>query len=805
MSDTGKQVIYRQLLDNHRFIQIPMIQRDFAQGRETAEEIREDFLSALADKLALPPGDPSLPLNLDFVYGSVEGIDGESRFAPLDGQQRLTTLFLLHWYFAWKDDRWSDFKSLFERNGHSRFTYRVRPSSSDFFDFLVAFRPETLPKEVSSLSELIVDQPQYFRSWRSDPTIRATLVMLNSIHKHFAESEGFFDRITDMERPAITFQLLDLKKFDLSDDLYIKMNARGMPLTPFETFKARYEQELENQFDGDTRKIGDQEFPIHDFVSRRMDTAWMDLFWTENKSKTKRSASVDDNIFNLFRVMALLTRDPEREECLSDVKILTKSRPDFSTFQSRNWLDENFTAALIPLLEQWCQGNAGFQPLLPTTDYFDEKKLFSKMTADSLSVDVPELLLFFAYVYYIKEHEESLDAAGFQNWMRVVHNLVINSNIDRDERLPGGMTAVLTLLPHSIEILDYLATRESTEGLSSFPRRQITEESLKAALLLNHDGWQSLIYRAERHGYFRGQIEFLLDFCGAISESQENAVDDWDEETHKKCQRSFEDYLVKAESMFGNSGLDNSKFFWQRSLLAVGDYLFPMTSQRKSLLVDAATETNSWKRLLRGYQLHEASARQLLKSLWDQLDSEDPFPEQLEKLISDVELEPWREAFVNSPSAFGYCGKRTIRWNSERHIYLLSKVQMNSAHAELFSYTFFRDELVPKEAKGEFTPLHLNPEYYFAKETGIEPGFRFSWANNNEWHTFKVEWNGTGYDVYISSASIDKNPAAKQLLIDNAGFKPNPLYMRIGRQTSAAGFHECLQEIRDALLTVEAG
>ena len=804
MSDTGKQIIYKQLLDDHSFIQIPMIQRDFAQGREAVEEIREEFLSALHAALRLPSDDPSLPLNLDFVYGSVEGSDSQSRFAPLDGQQRLTTLFLLHWYFAWKDDRWNSFEALFQRDGHSRFTYRVRPSSSDFFDFLVKFRPETSPDAVPSLSELVVDQPQYFRSWRFDPTIRATLVMLDSIHEHFAECEGFFDRITDVKQPAITFQLLDLKKFDLSDDLYIKMNARGMPLTPFETFKARYEQELEDQFDSQSRKIGEQEFPIHDFVSRRMDTTWMDLFWTENKSLGKRAASVDNNIFNLFRVVALLTRDPEGEDCLSDVKILTKTRPDFSTFHSRNWLDEEFTAALIPLLEQWCQGRSGFQPSLPNCDYFDEKKLFSKMTTDSLSLDVPEILQFFAYVYYIKEHEDSLHVAAFQKWMRVVHNLVINSNIDRDERVPGGMAAILTLLPHSNEILDYLASLDSTDGLGSFPRRQITEESLKAALLLNHGGWQPLIDRAEGHGYFRGQIEFLLDFCGVINKSQRNLVEEWDDRSHEQCHSHFENYLVTAEAMFTDSGLDNANFLWQRALLSVGDYLFPMTSQRKSLLFDASTETNSWKRLLRGYQLHEATGRQLLKSLWDQLDTEVPLPEQLEKLISNAELEPWREAFVKSPTAFGYCGKRTIRWNSEEEVYLLSKVQMNSAHAELFSYTFYYDELLSRSAKGEFAPLQLVNQYYFAKETGIEPGFRFTWSHGEIELTIEVEWNGKSYYLYINYEDISDVPAAKDALINNAGFKVNIPNISLAREANATNFYGCVQQICDALSLVEA-
>ena len=87
------QIIYKQLLQRHGHIRIPMIQRDYAQGRPAESAVRELFLRALEEALRKPADDPTLPLNLDFIYGSVEG-DGKKRFLPLDGQQRLTTLFL---------------------------------------------------------------------------------------------------------------------------------------------------------------------------------------------------------------------------------------------------------------------------------------------------------------------------------------------------------------------------------------------------------------------------------------------------------------------------------------------------------------------------------------------------------------------------------------------------------------------------------------------------------------------------------------------------------------------------------------
>lgn len=91
MSKNNDKVSFWKLLNEKKII-IPIIQRDYAQGREGKEFLRERFLGQLFDALK----DNANPLVLDFVYGSVEN----NTLYPLDGQQRLTTLWLLHWYLA---------------------------------------------------------------------------------------------------------------------------------------------------------------------------------------------------------------------------------------------------------------------------------------------------------------------------------------------------------------------------------------------------------------------------------------------------------------------------------------------------------------------------------------------------------------------------------------------------------------------------------------------------------------------------------------------------------------------------------
>ena len=72
---------------------IPTIQRDYALGRRNKVDKRNSFLIALKTAVCT---NEQLPL--DFVYG----VDNDTMFIPLDGQQRLTTLWLLHWYIAYK-------------------------------------------------------------------------------------------------------------------------------------------------------------------------------------------------------------------------------------------------------------------------------------------------------------------------------------------------------------------------------------------------------------------------------------------------------------------------------------------------------------------------------------------------------------------------------------------------------------------------------------------------------------------------------------------------------------------------------
>lgn len=764
MSESGSQITLKQLLDRHQRIQIPMIQRDYAQGRPAAEDVREEFLGTLKQAFALAPDDAALPLNLDFIYGSVD-IDGPVRFLPLDGQQRLTTLFLLHWYLAWRDGCQVEFQQVFCEDEGSRFSYSVRPSSAEFLDALVNFWPEREAAEGVSLAKLINNQAWYFRYWRLDPTIQSCLVMLEAIHQHFADVKGAYPRLMDGRRPVITFQLLALENFGLSDDLYIKMNARGKPLTAFETFKARYEYELKGQFLVETRDISGQPFAIADFFARRMDTRWADFFWAY---RDKETHLYDDAVMNFFHAVAFVCRDPASSSYLEDVSLFRAKplRSAYALYHKGRWLERDFSLTLMLLLETWSAQEDKFTPLLPDNPYFNEALTFQRLISDPSALAYTDLVQLFAYVAFLRASVEPPEPQALLDWMRVICNLSINSSYERPSDMQRSILAVQELLPHAGNILGYFASNE--KPTSGFYLQQVSEERVKAELLLAHRGWRGLIERAEKHGYFKGQIEFLLEFSGALDMLRIETLANWRPPLHVSMQQQFSECLDKAETMFNARGLSSlTDFRWERSLLSLGNY-FLRSGSNRSFLVNSASEQASWKRLLRAGREDEQKARELLGELWNKIDLASPLELQLDKLIADAEgLEPWRQVMVDTPEVFRYCGEHGLRWDGN-HIYLLKKSRMSGMHAELFSYHLYT-QLKAVHQQKKLLPLLLY-DYQAVSGSEFEP-FLYLALTLRGYSLYPLVYSFSGrFRIEVSRKELKPVPDLESLLVTTFKF-----------------------------------
>lgn len=235
-------------------IRIPVIQRDYAQGRSDlgVEEIRNDFVSSL--KLAL---EENSQLTLDCIYGSIK----DKSFIPIDGQQRLTTLFLLHYYISVASKKLNS-----EMLG--KFTYMVRDSAKEFCESLVT-QDLDLSSQCPSLS--IKNSLWYHGGvFDNDPTIIGMLKMLDEIHDKFGvrDAQEYYEKLFQ-KKSVIKFWWLSIDNFGFADDLFIKMNARGKLLTRFEMFKSEFETVISKSANSDI---------LHEW-KEKIDNGWLEFFW----------------------------------------------------------------------------------------------------------------------------------------------------------------------------------------------------------------------------------------------------------------------------------------------------------------------------------------------------------------------------------------------------------------------------------------------------------------------------------------------------------------------------------------------
>ncbi|MCC2548517.1 DUF262 domain-containing protein [Hymenobacter sp. BT175] len=482
-------------------VQVPMIQRDYAQGRKSEEAVRSRFLSALFGALG-----GNNQLTLDFVYGSVQLLDKKPYFVPLDGQQRLTTLFLLYWYIGNRELTGEHKTRLNAWLG--KFSYATRSTARDFCAKLTSVDIDPASKP----SQTIRNLAWFYSSYQQDPTVQAMLEMLDAIHKRYVEAAA-----TDLF-PALkqlSFYVLPLDGFGLSDELYIKMNARGKQLTGFENFKAdfidwlRADTNPEREEFAEPVALDGRSIPFVDAFTIKLDTTWTDLFW-----RNTRVDNTVDAAYMRFWQRFLLTMhyvDPEQKgNSLAEILDNSANSDPYKGFalygallakpgrvKAAAWLldklVDNYDAIGVVITESWGEQSNSWHLL-------------------AASITQQQRILFYAVIRYLEA--ESFDQQTLRQWLRVIWNISVDPEMRSIEAMVAVMRVVGKLASGAGNIYEFLLSDEcaniiNAEG-SRFIKARLTEERTKAQLIQDDAAWEALLVVSEKHPLFQGSIQFLL-------------------------------------------------------------------------------------------------------------------------------------------------------------------------------------------------------------------------------------------------------------------------------------------------------
>ena len=814
----GERLSFIKIFSQKNFkLVIPIIQRDYAQGRtnDDTKEVRTDFLDALYTYLQ--ENRPNR--DLDFVYGTLQKGDDEDErvhFIPLDGQQRLTTLFLLHWFLYQISDETELKEKFMEKlldGEKSQFTYETRQSSIDFCDALMKSNVDMTTlltvkdkqgHDIPSLSATLKNEHWYYRIWNNDPTVQSMLVMLDAICQKFNGRKEFFASLMDESNPIITFIFMDLKEYKLTDDLYIKMNSRGKPLSKFENFKAKFEQYIKGLLNSDV-SLKDKKYKIkyssaetdvdlYKYFSYNIDTKWTTLFW--QYCKNGKAHNLDSYIENFIRVIITChyaSKVELAQKATSDetLDVLMSSDTDhksltFNKYESTKALSKDAVLTLVDALDALYNGKNGIKHYVSEEYrfYFDEDEIFKKVIENNLTRN--ERIQFYAYVSFLVANKCNGD--GIDEWMRVVHNISHPDNtiIDGNDDMARGIKSVKVLLPYSNKIIDYL----KNNSISGFAQHQCIEECIKAQLV-DRPIWKQCIENTEKHPYFNGQIGFVLQFSGICDDYQQNHDLRWPEHEESVKLLLFKRYAQIASHMFDldSSGIrhNDKDYCFERAVLAQGNYLMEASNRFNLLSTETVAKNvkrdHSWKRLLRINETREELLRsqQYVKATFDNVADMNDITGSFEIQCKDVQTGClWRDLLITTPEMYKISEKGFMAFDEDQ-LLILRYWFRNSYHVEFYTYHLWLKQFANKMMA--FSPLF--EVHYVEQKTGdIAPYIQLSGYTykQNGYHidiraSLGEEWILKSFVVIFAFDNEKKTDYPDELVsaIEESGFMRSPI------------------------------
>lgn len=512
---------------------IPKIQRDYAQGREGKETLRRNFLDDLFEVIE---SNPSISRLYDYIYGQLEVPNPDhpksNHFYPVDGQQRLTTFYLLHLYIGKRAGKDIDFLK--------NFSYQTRNSSRLFCEMLC----DIDPKEYVDIISYIEDSDRYTSHWRNDPTISSMMRMLGDIHERFVKkgeecTQQYLEMCWANLLDNVQFWMLDLSDLKTTDDIYIKMNSRGKALTAFENFKA----ELDNL----VVMRGNGSFTEGEYAMK-IDTTWTNLFWKYRDKSYDLTPTdldnpetldytdngLDDKMLNFFRNYLVIeglkngklswSKKADKLSTIELAELVAAATPtvfgdiktilDFFSNISDipGWFGRFLTAETEEVRFERAPGSNDVKinsnPLSKdpaTVDYLAKMMEPRLTTAEKLFVEA----LFYLILHRPSAFEDINHQTADFDRLRILRNLITNSELHDDEKgyrnatMRDNLTAVDTLMALGLQAVKTVR--------SEFSGVQIDQEIDKCEWLTQQasPAEQAAMKQLENHSVLRGNLKVL--------------------------------------------------------------------------------------------------------------------------------------------------------------------------------------------------------------------------------------------------------------------------------------------------------
>lgn len=671
-------------------ILIPDYQRDYAQGRIDGgriDNIRENFISELLNACKQ---DATQVCHLGLVFGSYNN----NTFVAVDGQQRLTTVFLLHWYLLWRTSNLITEKIEVLKN----FNWNTRSHSAQFVQLLLS-----LSYKEGDVVDIIKSNKDYFSVWEKDPSVVGMLVTIGELHKQYSNNVDFNRLFNDCK---VQYDILLLESTS-DGKTYLKMNSRGRSLTTYENIKSQLQNHIKTFYDNDENNRQ------YKALVSSFDNEWSNFMLQRTLEQLENSFKDPDIAFmyfiNEYSIGRLLIKNKiEYANNLINAKIKPNSNLSDVPFCNFNHYKEFFSSKEdVQDFEKklnWIINNYDTIKKVDIGKRYDSIFFLESILEDSPRYS--DRTLFFCMLKYAElSTYDQLNKESFEHWMRVFYNLVENTDIN-NTNLKDIVSAINTV--NNKDIYQYL---NNNNNISAFTKEQVEEEITKAKQIKINNCWENKIIQAEKYAFFKGAIRFLFK-----NNNEETNWNDFDKKlgTSMKIFNKYglkPEYRVSIMSRFYSLCTNfNTQLYWDKKVFNGNSITW-----KKNILLKKEYISNIHHILLED-DFKVETTDQKIKAL-SSID--------LIKYLLDKN-ENGREMYVRNPHyALYFCGDK---------------------QGILLDY-IFRDNTISKLLNdNHFT---LNDPTIIIQNTTKYWGFDINFSYEDDYQKINLQWYREGYNIYL--------------------------------------------------------
>ncbi|WP_319231102.1 DUF262 domain-containing protein [Draconibacterium orientale] len=565
--------------------------------------------------------------NVGFIY-AYEDKELKRRIFLIDGQQRLTTLYLILLATAIVNDKFSYFRSRYFDKGIPKIGYKVRESAHDFIRRFVDYLLSG-----GKLND-VKNQYWYLKDFENDRTIRSVLRNYEYIFQYINERKitlEFLEKNVEM-------WFFDIDKSSQGEELYIYMNSRGETVQANENIKAEL---LEGLSEEEKIKGGE-----------KWET-WQNFFW-----KNKDDNSCADEGFNEFlrwiKIIEQICRKPEKSVAKHSnyIKSIRVNQKFDSRLLSIEIINKYYNALhnlnkhfeTVDFSRSWLKGyasQADYFRFLPVLLYCSHYQIFDFQNVKRLS-------RFFKNVIQLPDVAKNPDDQTV-NAIKLMTKFIDNEYKD------------VTDLAQFKEISEFktILTKEEVFKLELYAAQDIPEK---------REAVEKEFWKCEDFSLNAGRIELVL-YCSG------QKLGEVTNENFKL--NKFRKYSDAFFELFSNR---SDKFL--RALLTKGDYTIK-DGYSTNLWADRYTFGNnvvSWKKIL-SYPEHQKYIKRLLKDFIQLKSNGSESNQALEEIIStylnNSPKKDWIYQFISNPKALKYCQEKKFVWGGEDFdkIYLMRRTK----------------------------------------------------------------------------------------------------------------------------------